>query len=166
MYSTSYIHVRVCTVHFSVYVQHNLKTKYPRSSTRIVFRSCYCNSFVVFCSEQGASEWKANHGSLHYIFEAVLPFLQVPADYHLNKCFYHEISYVTHELLFSRQVFFKTYYQPNETMPDEANDVDTLTRALVVSLHSPCLSSYLNMYVLNHAVLLFAIRTSRAGWAT
>ena len=28
-------------------------------------------------SEHGSGDWRVNHGSLHYIFEAVLPFLQV-----------------------------------------------------------------------------------------
>ncbi|CAH1800283.1 unnamed protein product [Owenia fusiformis] len=56
-------------------------------------------------SEQGSTDRDLHHGGLHYIFDAVMPFLQV---------------------------FFRTYYSPNrESNPQEADCVDTLAKSLV-----------------------------------
>ncbi|KAK2143235.1 hypothetical protein LSH36_861g02042 [Paralvinella palmiformis] len=55
--------------------------------------------------EQGHGDWKKYHGSLHYILDAVLPFLLI---------------------------FFRSFYQPDrENHPEEADYVDTLAQSLV-----------------------------------
>ena len=39
----------------------------------------------MFFSEHGQSDWRAHHGTLHYVFEAALPFIQVSKWHSLKQ---------------------------------------------------------------------------------
>ena len=93
-----------------------------------------------------SEEEEPEHGILYYIFDAVMPFLQVGSgdecysrislDYSSQwKAIYYKHLYTVQACCVSLQVYFRTYYsEDKQNYPTETETVNKLARVLLVRI--------------------------------